>query len=470
MATLQFAGAAGNVTGSQHILEVGGLRILVDCGLYQEREYAHRNWAPFPVPPDRVDAVLLTHAHLDHSGLLPKLVREGFTGRIYCTPATADVAEILLLDAGRIQEEDAAFKKRRHQREGRRGPHPEAPLYTARDAKRVSAHFEPTPYHHPVRLGRRGDEVTFEFRDAGHVLGSATVEVRFGGSGGQERSIVFSGDLGRSHLPLLRDPEPLPTTDYVVVESTYGDRDHPDVATIEDDFAAVVNETVAAGGNLVIPAFALERAQELLYYLKRLRDAHRIPALRVFVDSPMATSITQVFKRHLHDLDEDTQRAFRGRNSPFDFPGLTFVRSVEESKSLNAIRGSSIIIAGAGMCNGGRIKHHLVSNIGRPESTVLFVGYQAAGTLGRHIVDGDDPVRILGQEHEVRARLVQMDAFSAHADRGDIERWLTSVQPTPRRAFIVHGEEHAAHSLAALIRERGIEALVARYDQRIELD
>ena len=464
MATLQFAGAAGNVTGSQFILEIDGQRLLIDCGMHQERDFAHRNWEPFTVPPEEIDAVLLTHAHLDHSGLLPKLVRDGFRGPIYCTPATADIAAILLLDSGRIQEEDAAFKRRRHQREGRRLPRTEQPLYTARDARKVTPYFAPTPYHKLLQLP---GGVTVEFRDAGHVLGSATVEVRWGGRDG--RGIVFSGDIGRPGMPLLRDPEPMPPTDYVVVESTYGDRLHEEIAGIEDELAAVINDTVAAGGNVVIPAFALERAQEVLFYLKRLRDARRIPALRTFVDSPMATSITQLFRHHLYELDEETQREFRGRHSPFDFPGLTYVRGIEESKSLNLIRGSSIIIAGAGMCNGGRIKHHLVTNIGRRESTILFVGYQAEGTLGRHIVDGSNPVRILGEQHEVTAHIAQMEAFSAHADRAELEAWLLNVQPPPRQAFIVHGEEHASHSLAALMRGHGLDAVVAQYDERIEL-
>ena len=467
MATLQFAGAAGNVTGSQYLLEVGGLRLMVDCGMHQERDFAHRNWEPFAVPPEEIDAVLLTHAHLDHSGLLPKLVREGFRGRIYCTPATADITDVLLRDAGRIQEEDAAFKKRRHQREGRRGAHPEQPLYTARDAQKVSQYFERVPYHKLLQLE---GGVTVEFRDAGHVLGSASIEVRYPKADGERGGIVFSGDLGRPGMPLLRDPEAMPPTDYVVVESTYGDRTHEDIGDIGAELAQVVNDTVAAGGNVVIPAFALERAQEVLYFLKQLRDDRRIPALRTFVDSPMATSITQLFRHHLYELDEEAQREFRGRHSPFDFPGLTFVRSVEESKSLNLIRGSAVIIAGAGMCNGGRIKHHLVTNIGRPDSTILFVGYQAEGTLGRHIVDGDNPVRILGEQHEVRARIVQMEAFSAHADRQELEQWLLNVQPPPRRAYIVHGEEHASQSLAALMRGHGMDAVVARHDQCIDLD
>jgi len=460
---LTFLGAAGNVTGSRFLLEVGGHRVLIDCGLYQEREFASRNWDRFAVEPSTIDAVVLTHAHLDHSGYLPRLVRDGFTGPAWCTPATADLAEILFNDAARINVEDARFKKRRHQREGRRGPHPEVPLYTVADARRAIGQLRGVEYH---RSWEVAPGVRAEFRDAGHILGSATLTLHVPGAGGQ-RTITFSGDLGRANQPPLLDPEPLVDSDYVVVESTYGDRRHEDV-DVAAQLEEIVNSTVAAGGNIVIPAFAIGRTQDVLLHLKRLIEAGRIPRLLVFLDSPMATSVTSLFRRHRALLDPEFAQEFRGRQSPFDFPGLHFVRSVEESKAINHLGGSAVVIAGAGMCNGGRIKHHLVSNIGRPESTIAFVGYQARGTLGRRIVDGDNPVRILGPERDVRARIANVRGFSAHADQAGLLRWLESGR-RPGQVLVVHGEAEASASFASTVHARGLDVTVPAFGQRVEI-
>ncbi len=464
-AELTFLGATGTVTGSRFLLEVQGRRILIECGLYQEREFAARNWDGFPVDPRSIDAVVLTHAHLDHSGYLPRLVQAGFAGPVWCTPATASLAEILWLDAARIAVEDARFKKRRHEREGRRGPHPELPLYTVADARRAIGLLRTADYRQRWSVA---PGVRAEFRDAGHILGSATLTLRVRARGG-ERSITFSGDLGRTSEPPLHDPEPLAAPDYVVVESTYGDRGHAP-ADVLGELEAVVNSTVAAGGNVVIPAFAVGRAQDVLLRRKTLIDSHRIPRLMVFVDSPMATSVTALYRQYRSLLDPELAAAFNGRRSPFEFPGLTYVRSVEASKAINRIAGSTVIIAGAGMCNGGRIKHHLVTNIGRPDSTILFVGYQAQGTLGRRIVDGDNPVRILGEQRDVRARIARIDGFSAHADRDDLLRWILASERRPKQLFVVHGEAAATESLVAALRERGLDAAAPEFGERVALE
>ena len=462
---LTFMGAARNVTGSRYMIETNNTTVLVDCGLYQERDFQKRNWEPFRFSPKNLEAVFLTHAHLDHSGLLPKLVKEGFRGKVYCTPATADIAKIILLDSAHLQEEDAAYKKKRHLREGRKGPYPEQPLYTTADAEKTFPLFEPVAYNQTVDIGH-GIEATFF--DAGHVLGSAMIKLRIS-QGGEKRSIVFSGDIGRWNRPMLGDPSVFKWTDYIVMESTYGDRVHEGTEDISGELADIVKTTYAAGGNIVVPSFALQRSQEILYYLDILNMKKQIPQLDVYLDSPMAIKITEVYKRYAELMDQDMKELLQNHNSPFEFPGLKMVETVEESKALNSM-SKIMIIAGAGMCTGGRIKHHLANNISRPECTILCVGYQAAGTLGRLILDGAKNVRIHGQQYPVRARIARIQGFSAHADRDDLMRWLSALAVTPKHIFITHGEIESAEEFSRFLSQtNGYENSVPKFGDTVRL-
>ncbi|MBN2684855.1 MAG: MBL fold metallo-hydrolase [Pontiellaceae bacterium] len=464
---LNFFGAAKNVTGSCYFLEANGMRILVDCGLYQERDLTQRNWDQFPVPANTIDAVLLTHAHLDHCGRLPKLVKEGFRGTVHATAATAEIANIIMLDSAHIQEEDIKHKKKRHERSGKKSPFPYEPLYTMEDAEKVNSLFNKVWYNTPVPIG---DGITAEFREAGHVFGSSSIRIVVE-QGGEKRSILFSGDVGRWDLPIMRDPFQYEHADYVLIESTYGDRVHKDVADIPGELERIINETHQAGGNVVIPSFALERTQELLYHLNNLLQEDRIPHLMAFVDSPMAVKITEVFKKHPELFDEETMAHVRAGEKPCDFPGLTMSQSVDQSKAINHIKGTAIIIAGSGMCTGGRIKHHLKNNIDRPESTILFVGYQAVGTLGRILLEKPETVRIFGEEHLVKARIERIGGFSAHADRNELLRWLSSIQQPPRKVFVVHGEESQSAAFQQYLSEKtGWTCVVPSYEQEVVLD
>ena len=464
-AKLSFLGAAQNVTGSKFLLETDNKKILIDCGLYQERKLKSRNWEPFPFDPASIDAMLLTHAHVDHSGLIPKLVKNGFKGPIYCTNATADIVKIILLDAAHLQEEDAAFKKKRHEKEKRKGPYPEIPLYTTEDAEASFSYFTGVNYREAVNLG---DGVSATFHDAGHVLGSSTIKVTVTRDG-ETRSVLFSGDVGRDDKPILKDPYEYKEIDYAVVESTYGNRVHEEPKDIGEKLAEIVNSTVKAGGNIIVPSFALQRAQEVLYYMNKLLLENKIPDIPVYLDSPMAIRITEVFKQYGELYDKEMTQMVSQDRSPFDFPGLIMVQTSEESKQLNYLTKPAMIVAGAGMCNGGRIKHHLVNNITRPESTILFVGYQAVGTLGRSIVDGIKKVRILGQRYPVRARVTEITGFSAHADRNELLEWMSGINP--RRVFVVHGEIKSAKEFGKFLRqERGWKVNVPIYGESAALD
>lgn len=466
-ARLRFLGAARNVTGSRHMLEVDETKILVDCGLYQERQFVSRNWAPFDVPPASLKAVLLTHAHLDHCGLLPKLVKEGFKGRIFCTSATAEIAKIILMDAAKIQEEDAAFKKKRHKKEGREGPHGDQPLYTAGDAEKCFPLFAPVEYGDAVKIAPGLEAV---FSEAGHVLGSSFINVGFS-QNGDARNVLFSGDVGRKNRPIIRDPDGATHGDYVLVESTYGDRVHGGREDIKAAIGEVICQTRSAGGNLIVPSFALERAQELLYFIHELQHEDAIPHVMVFLDSPMASAITKVFRNHPDLFDGAMRRLMQKHESPFAFDGLKFTESTKESKAINTIKGTVVVIAGSGMCTAGRIKHHLANNITRPESTIMFVGYQAIGTLGRRIVDGDPEVRILGANYPVKARVVQIHGFSAHADKEELIEWLGSLRKPPRKLFVVHGEAQSAQHFGQFIRERtGWDVAVPDYQEEVVLN
>jgi len=448
---LRFLGATRQVTGSSYFLDVGGMKILVDCGLFQERDYSYRNWDAFPVPPDQIDHLLLTHVHLDHSGRIPKLVREGFSGDILLTPVSKELFPIVILDSARMQEEDAAFKKKRHDAEGRKGSHPEIPLYTVQDAEKCFPLLKAVSYEEFLPLN---DRVKVCFHDAGHILGSAMIEIIVQDEN-RSRNIIFSGDIGQWDKPLLDNPSVFEHADYVVMESTYGDHNHDNSQDIDDKLCKIINDTVKASGNVLIPTFVVERAQELLYHLSRLAHEKRIPYVVTFLDSPMAVEITKVFEQCKKCFDEETLELFKNGQSPFDFPGLKLVESVEASKAINLIKGSTIIIAGSGMITGGRIKHHLVREITRPESTLLFVGYQEAGTLGRQILDGVSPVRILGKSYPVRMKIEKIDGFSAHAGMSDLQRWLSSFKSPPKHVFLTHGEEESILSLENYLHSKG---------------
>ncbi len=464
---LGFLGAARQVTGSCYYLEAGGLKLLVECGLYQERPYLERNWDDFPIPPGDIDLCLLTHVHLDHSGLLPRLVDSGFTGTVLTTAPTADLLSIALMDSAKIQEEDAAYKQKRHEKEGRQGPHPVVPLYTTESVQGTMPLVEEVRYEEDVALNA---SVTVRFRDAGHILGSAMIEVRARGNGG-DRRLVFSGDIGQWDMPFVEDPSVFEKADYIVMESTYGDRDHEDPKRVADLLADIVRETAAAGGNLVIPTFAIERAQDLMFHLSRLAREKAIPPVPVFLDSPMAREVTKAFERHLDVLDEEAKALFRRGRSPFAFPGLTIVQTPDESKALNEVEGPAVIMAGSGMCTGGRIKHHLLRNISRPESTVLFVGYQARDTLGRQILEKQPQVRIHGQTVPVKARLAKINGFSAHADRKALGRWLDAFEAPPRRLFVTHGDGEVVRNFAERVRkERGWTVEAPEYREIWDLD
>lgn len=442
---ISFLGAAGEVTGSCALVETDAARFLVDCGLFQGgREAEEKNRGAFRFRPAEIDFVVLTHAHLDHCGLLPRLVAEGFGGRIWCTPATADLAPIMLADSAHIMEKEA-------ERSASRGRPFRAPLYRVVDAERVPSFLEPSRYGRDF-LPHRG--VRARFQDAGHILGSAITEIWID-EGGTVTKLVFSGDLGQPERPVVRDPRSIDAADVLVVESTYGNRDHKGMAETLDETVECILDTVhRRHGKVVVPAFALGRTQDVIVILARLAAEGRIPATDVYVDSPLAARATEVFLRHQASLDAEFQSLLRASQRGSIPLRVRFTQSPEESKSLNALRGGAVIVASSGMCDGGRVRHHLRHHLPRPESAVLFTGFQARGTLGRRIVDGASPVKLFGEEVPVRARVYTVGGLSAHADRTALLDWLRHFQRPPRQVFVNHGEADTAAGFAQAVGER----------------
>ncbi len=461
-----FLGASQNVTGSRFLLETEFSRILIDCGLFQERDLRDRNWEKFPVDPKSISHLLLTHAHIDHCGYLPRFVKDGFQGKIICTPPTADIAKISLIDTAHIQESDAAYKKKRHKKEKRKGRHPEVPLFTEVDTFRVFSHFRTHDYEVTFDVTK---DIKATYYDSGHILGAASIELKIK-EGGKEIICIFSGDIGRWDRPILNDPHLFKQADYVFMEATYGNRVHEDAIASIDKLEQVINATDKSGGNVVVPTFSIGRAQELLYDLNILVKEKRIPQLMTFVDSPMAMKITEVFRRYSQYFDEEAQEFLDQYESLFDFPLLKFTKTSDESKAINHIKGTAVILAGSGMCTGGRVKHHLLNNISRPESTVLFVGYQAQGTLGRQILERPEKVRILGKRVDVLSKIEKINGLSAHADKNELAQWLKSFKPPAKKVFIIHSEKEAAEGFVNAVKEEiSTDFHIPKYLEEVEI-
>ncbi|MBW2520999.1 MAG: MBL fold metallo-hydrolase [Deltaproteobacteria bacterium] len=444
---ISFHGAARDVTGSCHLVECGGTRILIDCGMFQgSRELDEDNAKDFGFDPATIDFLLLTHAHLDHCGRLPLLDLRGFRGEIITTAATRELARLVMLDSAGLQEEEARYRNRRAVKHGR-GESEFEPLYTVLDALNSLEHFGRTAvYNQPLQLN---PDIRATFIDAGHILGSACIILELK-EAGKTRQLVFSGDLGLSARPILRDPTPPPKADVGIMECTYGDRQHKQLQPSVAEFYDAITSTVQRGGNVVIPTFALERAQEILFYLHAGKEDGSLPnTLQVFLDSPMAISATQIFKRHPECYDEETAALFRAGRDPFNFPGLHLTRETAESMAINRIKGGAVIVAGSGMCTGGRVRHHLKHNIGRIQCSVIFVGFAAHGTLARQIVDGSKKVTIFGKDYPVRAHIHTIGGFSAHAGQNELLAWHRIS--CPQTTFLVHGEPESMAALGQLL-------------------
>lgn len=460
--SLAFLGAAGTVTGSRFLVENGRARVLVECGLFQgEKALRLRNWEPFPVAPERLDAVVLTHAHLDHSGYLPALVRDGFRGGVYATASTAELCRILLPDSGRLHEEDAAYANKK----GYSKHAPALPLYTEADAFAALERLRVLPFGVPCEVAP-GVEATL--RPAGHILGSASVELALGGA--VPRRVATSGDLGRPEHPLLVAPAPPPAVDALLVESTYGERAHPGAAELDEALAAAVSRTAARGGVCVIPAFAVDRTELVLNALERLARESRIPDLPVFVDSPMALAALEVYRNALLEGADDVRPALRGQPPRFDRLQLREVRTVEASKELQHLRGPFIVVSASGMATGGRVLHHLRARLPDRRSSVLLVGYQARGTRGWRLQSGERAIKMLGRYVPVEAEIVELGGFSVHADGGELVAWLASAPEPPGAVYVVHGEQASADALAQRVeRELGWPAVVPSHGERVRV-
>ena len=461
---LHFYGADRCVTGSCHCLEINGRRIMVDCGLQQGRDELDNSM--FAFDPADIDVLLVTHAHIDHTGRIPLLVKRGFRGRILTTRVTADLMRIMLLDSAHIQESDAEYQNRKGERAGRERVEP---LYTAEDAMNVFKLVTTCEYGQSVALC---EGVSAVFTDAGHLLGSASITLELE-ENGVHKTLVFSGDIGNVDQPIIRDPQLLKKADYVVMESTYGDRNHTEVWSYTDELADIIDETLAKGGNVVIPSFAVGRTQELLYFIREIKDqglVRSVPDFPVYIDSPLARAATTVFCGDLHGyLDEDALALVQDGTHMFSFPNLHLVETSEESKLLNMDKTPKIIISASGMCDAGRIRHHLKHNLWRADSAVVFVGFQSPGTLGRKLLDGAESVKLFGEEIAVRAKVVNFQGLSSHADHDHLIEWIKSFDPKPAQVFVVHGDADVAPAFADELVSLGFAAHAAKFTECCDL-
>ena len=452
---LQFFGAAQSVTGSMHLVEANGHRLLLDCGMVQgKRQEARKLNSEFPFDVKSIDAVVLSHAHLDHSGKLPMLVKNGFDNSIFSTSATRDLCSAMLRDSASLQEMDTKYVNKLN---AERGLPFIKPLYTIHDVTTSLRLFQTVEYRRPLEI-LPGIRLTFS--NAGHILGSAlvTLEIAEGRDEKKVTTLAFTGDLGRKGAAVVRDPEVFSRADVLITESTYGGRNHGPMSEAKEKLARIVSETAQRGGLLIIPAFAVGRTQDVVYHLHELMEAKQIPSIPVYVDSPLATNVTEIFRQHPECYDEETAQLLLqdGGKDPFGFDMLKYTRSTEDSKKLNDLRKPAIIISASGMCEGGRVLHHLRRNVGDPKTTVLFVGYQAENTLGRKLLQGDKIARIYGEEYEVRAKMEEIDGYSAHADEGELLDFIAAIPNKPDRVFVVHGEIPAAKSVAEGLIKSGI--------------
>ncbi len=461
MAKLTFLGAAGTVTGSKYLVEAAGKRLLVDCGLFQgEKELRERNWAPLPIAPRTMDWVVLTHAHIDHTGYLPRLVRDGFRGPIYANQATCELARILLADSAHLQEEDAQHASRK----GYSRHTPPLPLYTVEEAQEALARLQEIPRSDPFRIS---PEFSVRGYDAGHILGSSSLELTIT-ENGRTVTVVFSGDVGRYDQPILNNPRTPPRADVLLCESTYGDRDHPG-GSVLDQLAEVINRVAGRGGSVVIPGFAVGRIQTLLYLIRQLELAGRIPRLPTYVDSPMAITATELYLAHREDHSPEFARVEQQTGDPLDTHDVHMTRTVEESKQINNVP-RCLILSASGMATGGRVLHHLERRLPDPRNAVLLAGFQAAGTRGRALAEGARTVHMFGTDVPVRAEILEMHQLSAHAGQSELIRWLGGFQAPPHRTYLVHGEPPALSALQALIREKKQWKVdIAQYAQTVEL-
>jgi len=451
---ISFLGAAKIVTGSNFLIETKNTKFLIDCGMFQGSKSINRmNYEPFSFNPGEIDFMVLSHAHIDHSGRIPKLTKKGFKGNIYTTKATTDLCSIMLPDSGHIQEMENKWDNRKRRRSGGKL---REPLYTVKEAEESLKYFKPVLYNQKIKLS---EEVTLRFRDAGHILGSSIIELWIKEEEGKETKLVFSGDLGRRDRPILRDPSIIDEADYLIVESTYGNKLHHPSEDDAKELISIINATAKRGGNVVIPSFAIERAQDIIYELNKYyteyvksedQDFLSVP---VYVDSPLTVSATEIFLRNPDCFDEDTLKLINIGNNPLDFRNLKFTRTVEESKQINFSKESKVIISASGMCTAGRIKHHLKHNLWRKESSIVFVGYQAEGTLGRKIKEGEKVVKIFGEEIQVNAEIHSLEGFSGHADKEGIMWWIKGFKNQPQKIFVVHGEEEATEEVSRKIEE-----------------